>query len=314
MRIALAATGPLGATLLRVLLDSDHEVVALLQNGRKATAFTRVILPRLAAGLAPRASLLGMARNAKIPTLYIDTMGEDELAPLRSLEPELLLVGGFSIILKKPLLELPSIGCVNCHSSLLPTHRGPNPFAAAILAGDAETGVTFHVMTEGIDSGDILLQRAFPIEDTDTGGAVYRKACIAAAEALPELLDTIERDGLKGTPQDEAQATYDKKLRKEELFLDWSKPAQELDRLVRACVPFRLARFNHRGRVVFVSRTSWDDGPADAPPGTIVHAGYPARIATGRGHLTIKKARSLELLGWKWPGLRKKPSAGEKLE
>lgn len=314
MRIALAGTGPLGAALLSALLDSSHEVVALLRNGRTATAFQRWVLPHLAAGFAPHSSLLGIARRARIPSFYIDTMDEHELAPLRPLEPGLILVGGFSIILKKPLLELPALGCVNCHSSLLPKHRGPNPFTAAVLAGDAESGVTFHVMTEGIDSGDILMQHAFPIGECDTAGAVYKKACVTAGALVLDVLDAIEREGLRGTPQNDADATYDKRLRNEELYLDWSRSARELDRLVRACVPFSLARFTHRGRTVFVSRTTWDDEPSNAPPGTITRAAHPVRVATGRGHLGIEVAHSANVFAGLWPSLYKRPRVGERLE
>ncbi|MEA3365965.1 MAG: methionyl-tRNA formyltransferase [Candidatus Hydrogenedentes bacterium] len=314
MRIILAATGPLGAKLLSALRDSSHKVVALLRNGRTATAFQRLVLPRLGAAFAPHSSLLGMARRAKIPSFYINTMDEAELAPLRRLEPDLILVGGFSIILKKALLELPSIGCVNCHSSLLPKHRGPNPFTAAVLAGDPESGVTFHVMTDGIDSGDILLQQPFSIEETDTGGAVYKKSCELAGALVLDVLDALEQDGLHGTPQDEAAASYDKRLRKEDLFLDWSRSARELDRLVRACVPFSLARFTHRGRTVYVSRTSWDDEPSQAPPGTITRAAHPVRIATGHGHLVIEVAHTANVLAGLWPNLYKRPRVGERLE
>jgi len=313
VRIALAGTGPLGAALLSALLDSTHEVTALLRNGRAATAFQRLVLPRLASAFAPESSLLGMARRAKIPSFYIDAMDEPELAPLRPLGLELILVGGFSVIFKKPLLELPAIGCVNCHSSLLPKHRGPNPFTAVLLAGDAHSGVTFHVMTEGIDSGDILFQQPFPIDDTDTGGSVYNKACATAGALVLDVLDAIERDGLRGTPQDESQATYDKRLRKEELYLDWTRPARELDRLVRACMPFSLARFPHRGRTVYVSRTSWDNEPSKAPPGTITRAAHPVRIATGHGHLVIELAHTANVFAGLLPNLYKRPRAGERL-
>ena len=314
MRIALAGTGPLGAALLSAVLDSSHEVVALLRNGRVASAVHKRLLPPLAALFAPRTSVLGMARRAKIPTFYINRMDESELAPLRALAPDLLLVGGFGIILKRPLLELPALGCVNCHSSLLPRHRGPNPFSAVVLAGEAESGVTFHRMTERIDAGDILLQHAFPLDDTDTGGSIYRKACIAAGALVLDVLDALACGEVHGTPQDETTATYDPRLQEEELHLDWSRPAQELDRLVRACVPFSLARFTHRGRTVYVSRTRWDDEEALAPPGTITRAAFPVRIATGRGHLAIEEAHTAQVFASLWPGLWKRPQVGERLE
>ncbi|HOF39142.1 MAG TPA: methionyl-tRNA formyltransferase [Candidatus Hydrogenedentes bacterium] len=313
MRIALAGTGPLGAALLNAVLDSAHEVVALLCNGRVASAVDKRFLPPLAALFTPRTSVLGIARRARIPFFYINRMDEAELAPLRSLAPDLLLVGGFGIILKRPLLELPALGCVNCHSSLLPKHRGPNPFSAVVLAGETESGVTFHRMAERIDAGDILLQHAFPLDGADTGGSVYRKACITAGALVQDVLDALACGELHGSPQDETAATCDPRLRDEELHLDWSRPAQELDRLVRACVPFSLARFTHRGRAVYVSRTSWDEEEALAPPGTITRATFPVRVATGCGHLVIEEAHTAHVFAGLWPGLWKRPRTGERL-
>lgn len=313
MRIAIAGTGPLGALLMGPLLESEHRVVALLRNGRTATWAQRHVMPRLAAAFAPGLSPVGVARRNGIPMIYVDKMTEDELGPLRALEPDIILVGGFSIIFRKPLLDVPGVGCVNCHSSLLPKHRGPNPFAAAILTGERETGVTFHIMTEGIDSGPILAQYRLPIEETDTAGAVYRKTASLAGEHVLEVIDRIAAEGLAGEPQNEAEATYDKRLTDEEAFVRWDRPADEVYRFVRACTPITAARFRHRGRTVYISRAGYDLEPVDAEPGEIVRVRPHIHIATGRGVLKLQFCYTRRRMIMPWPGLGGRPQTGEKV-
>ena len=313
MRIVLAGTGRLGVHLLEGLRDSSHEVVAVLQDGRRTRGFRRVLDPWLGRFFGGAEDLAGKALRAGLPLIWIDRMTEEELAPLRALEPDLLLVGGFGIILKRPLLDLPRIGCVNTHSSLLPRHRGPNPFSAAILAGDTETGVTFHVMTEGIDDGDILDQTSFAIEEDDGMFAVYRLACALAGERVAEVMDTIEREGLCGVPQDPALATYEKKRFEDDTWIDWRRPAIEIDRMVRALATPPMARFLFRDRVVRVGRIEFAPEPVDAAPGVVLSS-YPlVRIATGQGSVRLRVAFLSKPVPWIFPAPWCRPATGEQL-
>jgi methionyl-tRNA formyltransferase len=194
MRIALAGSGLLAGKMLEAVRDSSHEVVAIIQNGRKTKGWRRRYqTSRLGAFLYQR-PWLARARREGLPIVYIDKMTENELAPLKALELDLVLVGGFSIILKKPLLELPRIGCINTHSSLLPKHRGPNPFSAVILVGESETGVTFHAMDEDIDTGGIIEQHRIPLKPTQCAVDVFRIASRhhRATPDSPET-DTLRR-------------------------------------------------------------------------------------------------------------------------
>jgi len=167
-------------------------------------------------------------------------------------------------------------------------HRGPNPFTAVILADEKETGVSFHAMTEGIDTGDVLAQHAIPITGADNAGTLLRRTSELAAENLSKLLDNIELHGLNGAPQDPALATYDKKLKGDALYLDWNQPAEVLARKVRACFPFNLALFRHRGMTVYTVRASHESTVADAPPGTIVATLPRIKVATGNGLLILE--------------------------
>ncbi len=315
MRVALAGSGVLAASLMQPILQSGHELVALVQNGRATQGFQRWLHPFMGRIFGGTLSVTGQARRRGIPIVWIDKMTPDELAPLRECAPELLLVGGFSIILKPPILNLPSIGCVNTHSSLLPRHRGPNPFTAAILAGDEETGVTFHVMDEGIDTGAILEQHRLPIREDDTAGALYKRAAALAGDHIVALLDRIETEGrLAGEPQPTEGATYEKLPKPEDTFLDWIEPAEQLHRKVRALYPLMRAKFLFRGHVVSVLRATYDDSPVDAPPGTVLVNRPRVSIATGRGTLHIVNAYTLFPMPSRWPSFFGRPEVGEVLE
>lgn len=314
MRIAIAGTGNLGICLWEGLEDSRHEIVALLGDGRQTKpGWKRSIAPMFGRYFAPRSSIVGRAARCRVPVIWLDKMSPEELAPVRALQPDLILVGGFSVILKKPLLEIPRIGCVNMHSSLLPRHRGPNPFCAAILAGEEETGVTFHVIDEGIDTGDILDQTAFPVGERATAYEVYLHACEMARGRVTEVMNRIEDEGLRGQPQDPALASYDKKPTPADTWINWDRPAVELDRMIRAMAPSPMPRFIHQGQVVTVARATPDPTPVDSAPGTVLHNSVPAKIATGQGTLTINVAFISRPFPWVWPAPWLAPKLHERL-
>lgn len=314
MRIAIAASGRLGATVARPLLASTHKVVAVVQDGRQSKGVWRFLAHLGAAFFGGANNMLALARRNRLPIIYIDKMTDEELAPLRKLDIDVLLVCGFAIILKKPLLELPHIGCVNMHSSLLPRHRGPNPFSAAIIQGDTHTGITFHAMEVGIDTGDILDQAVFEIGPRDEMLNVYHQACQLAGERVVEVMDKTERDGMKGIPQDHTQASYDPKPSEADTWMDWSRSAIELDRLVRGSSPAKMARFRFRDNMVYVAKSEPHPEAANGEPGTVLQSATPVRVATGDGTLDIVMALSKKPVPWIWPSPFSRPVTGEKLE
>ncbi|MBI4556757.1 MAG: methionyl-tRNA formyltransferase [Candidatus Hydrogenedentes bacterium] len=308
MRIALAGTGRYGARLLKPLIGSRHQVVAVIQDGRRTRGVSRTISVFGGRCFNTHLSPISLALHNKIPVLWIDKMTDEELAPLRALEPDLLLVGGFSIILKRPILELPRLGCVNVHASLLPRHRGPNPFSAVIVANEAETGITFHVMEEGIDTGPILHQAAIAIDPKDTAMGLYRKICDLNADHVLEVMNRIEREGLYGTPQDESLATYEKKSTPDDVTIHWDMSAAEIERLVRACSVALFARFIYRGAPVYVSRVKIDSNSVAAAPGTVLQIKPYVNIAAREGTATILVAYRKP---WLWPAPWNRPKIGE---
>ena len=313
MRVVIAGTGHLGTSVLEPLLESRHQVVGVLQNGRKTKGFERRWLPIRERILSNPDSVLFHAARHRIPVTWIDRMDAGELAEIERLEADIVVACGFSVIFRKPLLELPRVGCINVHSSLLPKHRGPNPFAHAILANDSESGITFHAMDQGIDTGDILFQEAFPLEPDETALTVYYKACAAARRNVRGVLDKIEAEGITGEVQKEDEASYDPKLRDADFAVSWRRPAAEIERLVRAARSLSSARFEHRGRRVHLLRARCDPEPARAEPGTVLETGVHPRIATGEGSLSVLEAYATMPFSARWPGRWRPPVKGEML-
>jgi methionyl-tRNA formyltransferase len=313
MRIAIAGNGSLGLNMMRALLESHHQVVALVQDGRALHGWKRGIFGLATSTFALESSLNGLAYRKGLPVVWIDKMDERELEPLRRLEPDILLVGGFAIILKKPILELPRVACVNAHTSLLPRHRGPNPFSAVILQKDTETGLTFHLIDEGIDTGDILAQFPFPVEQADTALSVYHRGCKVAGEHVLDVMDRIEKKGLCATPQDASKATYDRKLTRDDYRIDWTRTADDYERLMRAGRPFFSPWFIWRGSTIYLMRGNFKTEPVDAEPGTVLAVEPRPRIAVADGSCTVVSAIARTRLPWVWPAPWQSLRTGDRL-
>lgn len=301
MRIAVAGNGSLGLNMMRPLLESQHQVVALVQDGRALHGWKRGVFRLATSTFAFESTLNGLAFRRGLPTVWINKMDERELEPLRRLDPDILLVGGFGIILKKPILELPRIACVNAHTSLLPRHRGPNPFSAVILQKDAETGLTFHLIDEGIDTGDILAQFPFPVEQADTALSIYHRGCEIAGKHVVEVMDRIEKKGICATPQDASKATYDRKLTRDYYRIDWTRTADDYERLLRAGRPFFNPWFTWRGNIVYLVRANFKTERIDAEPGTVLAVEPRPKIAVADGSCTVVSAIARTRLPWVWP-------------
>lgn len=194
----------------------------------------------------------------------------ENVEELRRLAPDVMVVAAFGQILRREVLELPRFGCLNVHASLLPRHRGASPIAGAILAGDEATGVTIMLMDEGLDTGDILSQRAIPIAPDDTTATLSEKLSRLGAELLLETLPRWMAGTLPRQPQDESQATQTRLLRKEDGSLDWHLPADVLARQVRAYTPWPGTATTWRGKTLKVLRVAVQEtGAAQADRETI---------------------------------------------
>ncbi len=301
MHILIAGTGKLGVCVAEPLVKSKHRIVGILQNGRQTKGIRRFLSPLFLGIFGGRDSILRLAQKHRIPIFWIDKMNEEELKSLKELSPDLIITCGFGIIFKKPILNLPKVGCINVHSSLLPRHRGPNPFYAVIRQGETQSGVTFHIMDEGIDTGPIIEQQSFPILDTDTAYTVYCRASELARTMVLDVVNRIEQEGLHGKPQNPEIASYDPKPTINDAIIRWDVPAIEIDRQVRSLSQTILTRFTYKGRNVFVTRVKVNDKEIFAEPGTVLHPRFPAEIATVKGSITLLSAFTLSPIMWIWP-------------
>ena len=192
------------------------------------------------------------------------------LAELAALRPEAAVGVAYGQILRREVLDIPDRGVLNVHPSLLPRHRGASPVPAAILAGDAETGVTIILMDAGMDSGPVVAQRRAPIQDSDTTASLMARLADVAADLLAETLPRWLRGEIEPQPQDGSQATKAPLLKKEQGEIDWSLPAADIWRRVRAYNPWPGAYTTSEGALLHVWE-AWPlaDGGGD-PPGTVV--------------------------------------------
>ncbi len=210
------------------------------------------------------------------------------LEHLRAWAPDVIVVAAFGQILPPELLSLPPHGCLNLHASLLPRWRGAAPIAAAILAGDTVTGVTLMLMDEGVDTGPILARREEPIRSDDTTGSLTERLARVAAELLIEVLPGYLAGKVRPVPQPEEGVTYCRPLKKADGYLDWTRPAVELERQVRAVTPWPGAFTFWHGQMVKVLRAApIPDWSGPEPPGTVVPLGEGAVVIAGQGALQL---------------------------
>lgn len=262
-----------GVPALRALLEAGHEVVAVYAPpARPVGRGGRSADPPLAR-FAARARL-PLRRPARLK------QNREEWAAFRALALDAAIVAAYRLILPAEMLAIPARGALNIHASLLPRWRGAAPVQAAILAGDAETGVTIMQMEEGLDTGPILLAKAVPIPPDATGASLTGTLGTLGARLIVEALAECPAP----RAQDEASATYAPRLARADGRIDWQKTALRLAREVRAYAPWPGSFCTCANTILKVLAAS-TDAPADAPPGTILDAGF--RVACGAGTLAL---------------------------
>ena len=234
-RILFAGTPEFALRMLEALLEAGHEPVAVLTQ------------PDRPAGRGKRLTASPVKRCAQargIPVLQPQTLRDEAVAAeLDALAPDLMVVAAYGLILPQRVLDIPAKGCLNVHASALPRWRGAAPIQAAILAGDAQTGVSLMAMTAGLDCGPVYAIEPLAIGAEETAAELHDRLATAGAELLVANLEAILTGALRAEPQDEALATYAPKIDKQEARIDWSLPATTLARRVRAYDPFPGAFF-----------------------------------------------------------------------
>jgi methionyl-tRNA formyltransferase len=239
MRVIFMGTPEFAAPSLRLLIERAAPGDLAPDGIEIAGVFTRVDKPSGRGRQVVPSPVKQLAVEARLLVYQPGPLRRPEsLELLTSLAPDLIVVAAFGQILPPEVIHLPARGCLNVHASLLPRHRGASPIAAAILAGDAETGVTIMRMDEGLDTGPILTMRATPIGPDETTGELTARLAEIGAELLGETLPRWLAGEITLTPQDESRATMTRLIRKEDGLLDWTQPAELLARQARACNPW----------------------------------------------------------------------------
>ncbi len=287
LRIIFAGTPDFAADHLRALLDTEHQVVAVYTQpdrpagrGKKLTA----------------SPVKQLATSRDIPVYQPSSLkNEQAQSELQDIQADIMVVVAYGLILPQAVLSTPPLGCINVHGSILPKWRGAAPIQRALWAGDTQTGVTIMQMDEGLDTGDMLYIDTLPITSDDTSATLYDKLAILGPEALVHVLNSL--DALTPEKQDEAQATYAKKLSKEEAEIDWTQPAVQLERNIRAFNPWPVAWADIAGNKVKVWAADVEPASVNMAPGTVSRADkHGIVVACGEQQLKIT---SLQIPGKK---------------
>lgn len=262
MRIVFAGTPEFAAEHLKALLDSPYDIVAVYTQPDRPAGRGQKLMP---------SPVKQLAAQHGIPVLQPPTLRDaDAQAELAALQPDLMVVVAYGLILPQVVLDIPRLGCINSHASLLPRWRGAAPIQRAVEAGDPESGVTVMRMEAGLDTGPMLLKVSTPISATDTGGSLHDRLAEMGPPAVLQAIAGLADGTLQGEVQDDALATYAHKLNKDEARLDWNRPAVELERLIRAFNPWPVCHSTLSGEAVKVLAATLAEGRGQ--PGEIISA------------------------------------------
>ncbi|MCC7082696.1 MAG: methionyl-tRNA formyltransferase [Burkholderiales bacterium] len=280
MRLVFAGTPEFAAVALRALLDKGHDVVSVLAQ------------PDRPSGRGLRASYgpvkqLALSRGIALhqPLSLRDAALQ---ASLGGLAADAWVVAAYGLLLPQAVLTQPRLGCINIHASLLPRWRGAAPIQRAILAGDAETGVSIMQMDAGLDTGPVYLRRALTIHAHDTAASLHDRLAEVGASAVCEVLDALAAGTICAEPQAPEGACYASKLARDEARIDWLQSALSLERLLRALDPVPGAYTLHAGSVLKIWSGRVSAGRAGEAPGVVLAAGSAGiEIQCGEGSLIV---------------------------
>lgn len=233
MRILFMGTPDFAVETLETLIHSEHEVIGVV---------TQLDKPKGRGGKVQFSPVKEAAIEAGIPVFQPNRVRDGAfIEQLRSILPDVIVVVAFGQLLTKEILELPRYGCLNVHASLLPKLRGAAPIQWSVIDGDKESGVTIQQMDEGLDTGDILLVEKYTLDPKETGGSLFDKLAKLGGPMILKVLQMAEEGSLQPQKQDDAQHTYAKRLSKATGQMDFTKPAKELERLIRGLNPWPSA-------------------------------------------------------------------------
>ncbi|CAH8769854.1 methionyl-tRNA formyltransferase [Paenibacillus dendritiformis] len=282
-KIVFMGTPDFAVASLRMLIQEGYEIAAVVTQPDRPVGRKRVLTPTPVKAEALQHGLT-VWQPEKLRT-------SDTVDDIRALQPDLIVTAAYGQILPKAVLDIPRLGCINLHGSLLPKYRGGAPIQRSIMNGETVTGVTIMYMAEGMDTGDMISRVEVPIGEDDNAGTMFAKLSEAGADLLRRTLPDIIAGQVEAVPQPHDEATYAPNLKREDERIDWTRPAEQIANQVRGLVPFSGAFTTWNGEVFKVWACRPEPaaaGEAAAAPGTVLTAGTDGlRIQTGQGVLSL---------------------------
>jgi len=264
LRIVFAGTPDIAAHHLQALLDSEHEVVAVYSQPDRPAGRGKKLQ-------ASPVKQLALEHN--IPVYQPASLkGQEEQQALADLQADIMVVVAYGLLLPKAVLEIPRLGCINVHASLLPRWRGAAPIQRAVEAGDTESGITIMQMDEGLDTGDMLVKETCPIAPDSTGGELHDRLIPLGQQALLEALQQLATGTATPESQDDNLSNYATKFSKAEMQVDWQQSAETVYNKIRAFIPFPVASTLSEGEKVRLWGARMVDHTGSELPGTILQA------------------------------------------
>ena len=264
MRIVFMGTPDFAVPSLKALLAAGHEIVGVFTQPDKPKNRGRKLAP---------SPVKVVAQEYQLPIFQPTTLKTDEAYDiLVDLQPELIAVAAYGKILPKKILDLPVLGCINVHSSLLPRYRGAAPINWAILNGDQETGVTIMYMAEGLDTGDIISQQTTPIDSNETVESLHDRLAEMGAELLVETVTAIGAGTATRTPQDDSLSSYASMLSRDLSPIDFNKSAHQIHNQVRGLIPWPATSVEIGGITFKIFSVEETDESSEKPAGTVLGA------------------------------------------
>ncbi len=292
MRIVFMGTPDFAVPSLRMLLDEGYEVAAVVTQPDRPKGRKRELAP---------SPVKAFASERGLPVLQPERMrSPDAVQAVAAYEPELIVTAAYGQILPRAVLDLPRLGCINVHGSLLPRYRGGAPIQRSVMNGEKMTGVTLMYMAEGLDTGDMIARVEVPIADEDTAGTMFGKLSLAGAELLRQWLPRIAAGDAPRVPQNEAEATYAPNLTREDERIDWSRSARDIFNRVRGLHPMAGGFTLWNGGVfkVWGCRAPGDADKQLRPewerlaPGAVLESGsFGIRVRTGDGSIVLTEVQ-----------------------
>lgn len=265
LKVVFMGTPDFAVPTLRMLIERRYALQAVITQPDRAKGRGKQIVS---------SPVKRVAEQHHLPVWQPEKIRNTEMIQtLRELAPDLIVVVAYGQILPESILQIPTRGCINVHASLLPKYRGAAPIHWAIIRGETETGITTMFMDKGMDTGDMLLQRAIPIAEDDTAGALHDKLAELGAKTLEETLQRLENGTLRRIPQKHEAATYAPMLKKEDGNILWQEDAAAIARKVRGLYPWPGAYTSYQGRMVKLLQIRQEPclaNPPSAIPGAII--------------------------------------------